>query len=149
MDADRAPTPARDDVRCPVADISDDPFAPLYASDLGEQVRESFEEMVGFGASAVAATQETVSRFQGALQDADDGPVVILVLAALQVKHRVVFSSIRDAAIEAIDEGAADRLSHGDSAARAQVRALLQDLREILASIDVEDEEEDEEDDDD
>ena len=128
--------------------MDDDPFAPLYQSDLAQQVRGSFEEMIGFGASAVAATQETVSRFANALHDDDDGPVVILVLAALQVSHGVVFSSIRDAAIEAIDEGAADRLTHGDAAGRRKVRELLADLRETLASIEVADEEDEEDEDD-
>ena len=131
------------------ADVHDDPFDPLFASDLAAEVRETFEEMVGFGASPVAATQETVSRFEGALHDDETGPLVIVTLAALQVRHRVVFSSIRDAAIEAIDEGAADRLTRGDGAARRQVREILGTLRDILEQIQVADEDEDEEDDDD
>ena len=104
--------------------------------------------MIGFGASPVAATQETVHRFGNLLGDDDEGPLVLIVLAALQVKHRVVFASIRDAALAAIDSGAADRLTGGDTASRRQVRDLLDDLRETLAAIEVE-EDDDEEDEDD
>lgn len=129
---------------------ANDPFAPLFASDLAEQVRETFEELIGFGGSPVAATQETVHRFGGLLNDEQDGPVILIVLAALQLKHGVVFSSIRDAAIEAIDSGHAARLAGGgggDATVKRQLRDLLAELREALASIQiVDDDEEDDED---
>ena len=124
----------------------DDPFAPLFDSDLAGQVRESFEEMLDFGASVTAATQETVHRFEGALRDGRDGPVVILALAALQVRHRQVHASIRDAALELLRDGHADRLISPEPAARKTVRAILADLREVLEQLDVEDDEADEDD---
>ncbi len=123
-----------------------DAFAPLFASDLASEVRETFEEMVGFGASVVAATQETVHRFDGAIQDARDGPVVIITLAVLQIRHGVIFSSIRDAAIEAIDEGAAERLTTQDAAGRRQIRELLGDLRDLLESLPAADSDDEDED---
>lgn len=128
---------------------ADDPFAPLFASDLAEQVREAFEEMIDFGASVTAATQETVHRFEGALGDERDGPVVILVLAALQVKHREVHASIRDAALQIMQSGEADQLITAEPAARRQVRELLGELEEILESLEVDADEEEDEDEED
>lgn len=119
-----------------------DPFAPLFTSDLAGQVREAFEEMLDFGASVTAATQETVHRFGGALNDERDGPVVILSLAGLQVKHREVHASIRDAALEILDSGEAEKLVGSEPAARKQVRALLEELREVLGALDVEEDDE-------
>ena len=122
----------------------DDPFAPLFASDLAGQVRKTFEEMLDFGASVTAATQETVHRFEGALSDEHDGPVVILSLAALQVKHRQVHASIRDAALQIIQSREADNLIAAEPAARKKVRALLADLAEVLEALEVEDDSEEE-----
>lgn len=109
-------------------------------------MREVFEEMLDFGASVTAATQETVHRFQGALSDERDGPVVILALAGLQVKHREVHASIRNAALEILHSGEAEKLVASEPAARKQVRALLEELRDVLEALEVEenDEESDE-----
>lgn len=125
-----------------------DPFAPLFTSDLAREIRESFEEMISFGASVTAATQETVHRFQGALHDAGEAPVVILALAGLQVQHRQIHASIRDAALEILRAGEAEKLIAPDTASRRQARALLDELRDLLEAIeDVEEtgEEEDDE----
>ena len=122
-----------------------DDFAPLFSSDLGQQVRASFEEMIEFGASVTAATQETWHRFKGAMNDPQDGPVVIVALAALQVANREVFASVRDAALEVLGDGSARRQVVGGPESES-VRQLLDDLQEILEELEVEDDEEDEDD---
>ena len=127
----------------------EDPFAPLFASDLATQVRETFAEMIDFGASVSAATQETIARFQGALKDDRDGPVIIIALAALQVREREIFASIRNAALELLQGDGIDRLLTTESAGRNQVRAVLADLQETLESIEVEEEDDDDEEDED
>ena len=126
--------------------MADDPFAPLFSSDLAEQVRESFTEMIDFGGSVSAATQETIARFQGALKDERDGPLVIIALAALQVKEREIFASIRNAALELLQGRELDKLISSEPAARKQVREVLADLREVLESVEVEEEDEEDED---
>ena len=128
---------------------ADDPFAPLFSSDLATQVRETFAEMIDFGASVSAATQETIARFQGALKDDRDGPVIIIALAALQVREREIFASIRNAALELLVDGGLDKLVSNESGARNQVRAVLDELRETLESIEVEEDDDDDEDEDD
>ena len=124
---------------------SQDPFEPLFSSDLAREIRETFEEMIGFGGSITAATQETVHRFQGALHDAGEAPVVILALAGLQVQHRQIHASIRDAALEILRAGEAEKLIAPDTTSRRQVRALLEELRDVLEAIeDVEPDDDDE-----
>ena len=124
-----------------------DQFDVLFTSDIAAEVRESFEEMIGFGATPVAATQETVARFGNLLGDDEEGPLVIVVLAALQVSHGVIFTSVRDAAIAAIDSGAAGRLAQGPI--DGEVHLALSELRDLLDELPTEDEEEDDEDEDD
>lgn len=116
-------------------------FAPLFSSDLAQQVRESFEEMLDFGASVSAATQETWNRFKGAANDPKDGPVVIVAMAALQVAHREIFGSIRDAALDVLSDGSARRQIVGGPES-GEVRQLLDDLQDILESLEDEDDEE-------
>ena len=129
--------------------MTDDPFQPLFASDLAAQVRESFVEMLDFGASVSAATQETIARFQGALKDDRDGPVIIIALAALQVREREIFASIRNAALELLQDGGVDKLITTESNGRNQIRDVLGELQETLESIEVEDDDEEDDDDDD
>ncbi|MEL7239757.1 MAG: hypothetical protein AAGK78_12930, partial [Planctomycetota bacterium] len=126
--------------------VTTDDFAPLFASDLGQQVRESFEEMIEFGASVSAATQETWHRFSGAAKDPQDGPVVLVAIAALQVANREVFASVRDAALGVLQDGSARRQVVGGSES-SEVRQLLDDLQEILEALEI-DEDEDWEDED-
>ncbi|MEM1011126.1 MAG: hypothetical protein AAGI46_02765 [Planctomycetota bacterium] len=124
--------------------MDDDAFDVLLTSDLALEVRETFEEMIGFGATPVAATQETVSRFGELLSDDEHGPLVLVVLAVLQLRHGMIFSSIRDAAVTAIDTGSAMRLASGEG--RGEVHLALDELRQVLEEIDVEDDEDDDED---
>lgn len=120
-----------------------DPFAPLFSSDLAREIRDTFEEMIGFGASVTAATQETIHRFQGALHDAGEAPVVILALAGLQVRHRQIHASIRDAALEILRGKEAEKLVASEPASRRKARALLDELRQVLeATENVEEDEE-------
>lgn len=127
--------------------MPDDPFTPLFASDLAEQVKESFEEMIGFGGTVTAATQETIARFQGALNDPQEGPVVILALAALQIREREMHSSIRDAALEILQSADVDHLIAAEPTARKQVRAILEEMQELLESLEADEDDEDEDED--
>ncbi len=121
-------------------------FDILFTSDLANEIRETFEEMIGFGATPVAATQETVSRFGNLFEDETDGPLVLVALAALQIKHGVIFTSVRDAAIVAIDSGAALQLAGSEG--KGEVHLALSELRDLLEEIEPEDEDENEDDED-
>ena len=118
-----------------------DRFDPLLASDLAGQVRETFREMLDFGASVTAATQETIHRFEGALSHPVDGPVIILALAALQLAQGQIHASIRNAALEILRAGAAETLIASEPASRRQVRQLLAELAEVLEGLETEEDE--------
>jgi hypothetical protein len=84
-------------------------FAELFTSDLAADVRSEFEERIGFGLSSQDATVHVVARFGNLMTDPNDGPVVIVCLAALQFEADGLFQSFKDAAIELIDTREAQR----------------------------------------
>ena len=111
----------------------DDRFAALYASDLAAEVRSEFEDRVGFGTSVAEATAAVVQQFGRAMHDADNGPVILLALAALQLHHGQVEPAFRDAALELIDDGTAERAYNALNPGHATDRLIvLNELRTAL-----------------
>lgn len=109
-----------------------DRFAALYASDLAGEVRDEFEERVGHGLPVAEATAAVVERFAHALHDPDDGPVILLVTAALQLHHGRLDPAFRDAALDLIADGSALRAHAGDGGEVADRRRVLAELEEAL-----------------
>lgn len=108
-------------------------FAELFTSDLAAEVRGEFDERVGFGLSSKDATVHVVARFGNLMTDPNDGPVVIVCLAALQFEAGALFQSFRDAAIELIETREAQRAwKCFDHEAGQQRRSVLDRLATAL-----------------
>jgi hypothetical protein len=108
-------------------------FAELFSSDLAAEIRGEFDERIGFGLSSKDATVHVVARFGSVMTDPNDGPVVIVCLAALQFEAGGLFQSFRDAAIELIDTREAQRARKCfDHEAGMQRRAVLDRLATAL-----------------
>jgi len=108
-------------------------FAELFTSDLAADVRGEFDERIGFGLSSQDATVHVVARFGSLMTDANDGPVVIVCLAALQFEAGGLFQSFKDAAIELIESREAQRAwKCFDHEAGQQRRAVLDRLAAAL-----------------
>jgi hypothetical protein len=108
-------------------------FAELFSSDLAAEIRGEFDERIGFGLSSKDATVHVVARFGSVMTDPNDGPVVIVCLAALQFEAGGLFQSFRDAAIELIDTREAQRAwKCFDHEAGMQRRAVLDRLATAL-----------------
>ena len=114
----------------------DDPTPPLspadvatalLSSDLAQEVRAEFEGRLSVGLPVPTATAHAFGRFRTALADPDDGPVVILALAALQWREGAVQAVIRDAAVDLIDSGEATAAHRSADAAARRARAQLLD----------------------
>lgn len=79
--------------------------AGVFASDTAQDVRE---EWVGFfrdTQSAKKATDRVLRSCRSELKDSDDGPIVWLVLAALQMKYGCLEARVKKAALDVIDGG--------------------------------------------
>ena len=74
-------------------------FAELFTSDLAAEVRGEFFDRTGFGLPVRDATADVARPVRQSVDDRpNDGPVVIVCLAALQFEAGELFESFRDAA---------------------------------------------------
>lgn len=82
------------------------------------------------GKPVSAITRDILAEYEDALNDTDDGPQIILALAALQLQHGALQPDMRDRALAVIrnDEGIERWVDPGAEtlAGRRQVLASLQ-----------------------
>lgn len=86
----------------------------IFDDDVANDVRASFEDELSAGWDIPLATQHVLEQFAVTPDDEDDGPVVYLALAALQLEHRALQPDIQKQAIRILtsDQGI-DNLEHG------------------------------------
>ena len=77
----------------------------IFDNDTALDVRGDFEGALAEGLDVEAATERIFDEYAEALDDPDDGPVIRLALAALQLEHGALQPAVRDAALEVIDGG--------------------------------------------
>lgn len=106
----------------------------LFDDDTAVDVRAKYEEALEDGLDAVAATEQVLDSMRQMLDDVEDGPVIWMALAALQLEHGAVLPVVRRQAIVAIDSGAdIERWREGASPEDAKERAtVLDELRARL-----------------
>jgi hypothetical protein len=118
--------------------VTDDDLEPIFASDLAAEVRREFVGRVDHGIPVSAATRDVLAAFRDLLADPQEGPVVFLALAALQLRTGRVMPFVRDAALDLIRTGEARRAyASTDPTTTKQRKALLAALEEALESADV------------
>ena len=109
-----------------------DPLDQLLASDLAQAVVGDYGDVAAHGDPA-AATAEVFRRYRDLLGDPDEGPTVLLALAAAQAQRRQVLPAVRDAALELLDDPATARGRPGeDRAVSRGRREVLDELRRRL-----------------
>lgn len=105
----------------------------LLASDLAQEVRGEFDGQRKAGQDIPSATAHVLARFGPALHSAADGPVVLIALAALQLREGHLQAVIRDAAIDLIDsEEAINAYRPLDLAQRKSLRQVLEQFGRLL-----------------
>ena len=79
----------------------------LLSSDLAQEIKSEFNGRLAVGLDVAAATQRVLSRFHDVLHDPQHGPVVLVSLAALQLREHQLHTVIRDAVLDLISTGEA------------------------------------------
>lgn len=102
----------------------------LLASDLAREVAGEFDFAREAGGSVPDASAAVIGRFHSLLSAADEGPVVILALAALQLREGFVQPVIGEAALDLLDSGEAMRAFAVESVDRRGLRGSLLHLFE-------------------
>ena len=77
----------------------------IFSDDLAADVREDSRDLIGERLTAEEATARLEDEYAGSVDDADEGPVFLLALAATQWKTRHVVPSVIERALAAIEDG--------------------------------------------
>ena len=102
-------------------------YVGLFTSDLATEIRNEFVDRTEFNVPVRDATAHVLARFRDLLGDPNDGPVIIVCLAALQLESGELFASIRDAAIGLIESREAQRAWRCDDADLGRNRRAVLD----------------------
>lgn len=118
--------------------MTDADYEPFFSSDLAAEVRREYTSRVDHGVPIADATRDTLAVFRDLLADPQEGPVVFLALAALQVQDRRLTSFVRDTALDLIGTGEAKRAyANTDSTISRQRKELLEKLEAALETADL------------
>lgn len=113
----------------------------LFENDLALDVRGDFEEALDEGLSPADAARAVLDRYDDVLPDPDDGPVVWLVLAALQLEQGALDPEMQARAIGIVDGGLGlRRWVEAGPEALAERGRVLAELRQRLRSAEAGDE---------
>ncbi len=108
-------------------------LGPLLGSDLAIEVDAEFSARCQTGSDVSAASARVFERFRAALSSPQDGPVVLIALAALQLREGYLQSVIRDAAVDLIQSGEAlNAYRSFDSGQRKALRDVLEEFEILL-----------------
>jgi len=100
----------------------------IFDDDTASDARGEFEDAIGEGLDVDGATQRVFDVFGNAIDDYDDGPVLWLSLAALQLDHGMLKEDIRGHALAAIESNL-ERWEDAGPEEIAQRKAALDELR--------------------
>ncbi len=107
----------------------------LFASDLAKEVRSEFNARRDEGMSVTDATGAIVASYGHVLSRPEEGPVVIVAIAVLQLLERAPMTTFRDAALELLREGHGFVTRPGENLSFRRNRERLRDhLIELLES---------------
>jgi Domain of unknown function (DUF4259) len=78
----------------------------LFEDDLALDIKLDFESYMDEGISMKEIIKRIIDDYEEEINDKDEGPIVYLVLAALQLEHNhgKVYESIKKKAIDIIDQ---------------------------------------------
>jgi hypothetical protein len=111
----------------------------LFASDLAKDVRGEFNARRDEGLSVNDATAAIVGHFQHLLSREEEGPIVIIAVAVLQLLERAPTSTFRDAALDLLREGHGFSRRAGENLSfrrdRERLREQLIELLEAPTSV--------------
>lgn len=86
----------------------------LFASDLAQDVRGEFNARRDEGMAVADATSAVVVMFRHLLARPEEGPIVIVAIAALQLRDGALSATFRNSAIELLRDGLGFEIRPGE-----------------------------------
>jgi hypothetical protein len=108
----------------------------IFSDDFACDIRDEFKEFIGEGLTPEQATSDLANSYADSLNNPDEASVFWLALAAVQWKTGRLLRSVKEKAIEIIDDGIDLQRwkSEGDKKLVVQREKQLQNLKEQLFS---------------
>ena len=105
----------------------------IFEDDIALDLRGDFEAALAEGLSVPDATARVLAEYGDAVEDFDDGPIIAVALAALQLEHGALQPEVRERALAVIDNSKGMHgWEEGGAEHAAKRRAVLAALRARL-----------------
>lgn len=105
----------------------------IFDDDLALDIQAKFEEAMDQGLSVKKATKRILYDFQDVLEDEDEGPLVYLALAALQIERDKLQPEIGQKALKIIESG--QGLARWEEAGEEELAERKQALEDLKAKL--------------
>lgn len=105
----------------------------IFDDDLAMDIQGEFEEALDEGLNVKEATQRILEDFEDVLEDEDEGPLVYLVLAALQLEQGELQPEIRQKVLKIIESG--QGLPRWEEAGKEELAERKQMLEEFKVKL--------------
>jgi Domain of unknown function (DUF4259) len=77
----------------------------IFDDDLASDIQNEFEKALDESLTVKEATQRIIEFYQDEMEDEDEGPIIYLALAALQLEQEELQAEVRKKALEIIESG--------------------------------------------
>jgi hypothetical protein len=115
------------------SELREQVLAGLLASDLAVEIQAEFNGRLGVGLDVPGATGYVLGKFHSALTSPQEGPVVLIALAALQMREGYLQAVMQTAALDLIESGEAlAAYKPVDFSQRKSVAVMLEQFREMI-----------------
>ena len=108
----------------------------IFDNDVALDVQDTFEDALSEGLDVSTASRYILEKFSKEVADSDDGPVVYLALAALQLGQESVQPEIKEKAMSIITSGQdLDRWKEAGADTLAERKQVLEQLKTRLSAV--------------
>lgn len=105
----------------------------ILDDDIAMDVQSEFSDLIDEGYSVKEATKQILQSYEEELEDEDDGSIIYLTLALLQLEQDEVEAKIKKKALDIIEEGLGlDRWEEAGEEVYQERLAVLSGLKERL-----------------
>lgn len=105
----------------------------VFDDDISMDIKAEFDNAIAEGMSLKQATKQILVSFSDVLNDEEEGPLVYIVLAALQIRQGTVIRKIKQEALKIISAGQGlERWEEAGEELFNKRKCVLNDLKSML-----------------
>lgn len=110
--------------------------AGIFEDDIAMDIKTEYEDAICEGISMKETTKQILESYRDILDDVDEGSIVYLALAALQIEQGTVLKKVKQTTLKIIDSGKGlDRWEEAGEELLKRRKCVLNDLKRKLMTI--------------